>query len=308
MRKEIERDGVLVFERGWLSSNNILLLGDDHHESVLVDTGYWTHASQTVKLIQRGLAGQPLGRVLNTHLHSDHCGGNSAIQLAFDACIDVPSGEAAVVDTWDVDALTYRATGQYCPRFVRSGSIAAPSEFDAGRHRWKAIASPGHDPRSVALYQPDLEILISADALWENGFGVVFPELDGDSAFRDVAETLALFSRLSVRWVIPGHGAPFSDVAEAIGRAERRLEGFVQHPQKHARHGAKVLLKFRLLETQSESWESLLAWVARTPYFETIRSNHFAKYNLAAWIEILILDMARQGALAIRDGTVLNGQ
>jgi glyoxylase-like metal-dependent hydrolase (beta-lactamase superfamily II) len=308
MRKEMEQDGILVFERGWLSSNNILLLGDNHHESVLVDTGYWAHASQTVSLVKRGLAGQPLGRVLNTHLHSDHCGGNAAVQHAFDAHIDVPSGEAAIVDAWDEDALTYRATGQYCPRFVRSGSVSAPSKFNAGRHQWEAIASPGHDPRSIALYQPDLEVLISADALWENGFGIVFPELDGDLAFEDVAETLALFSRLSVRWVIPGHGAPFSDVPGAITRATRRLENFVQHPRKHATHAAKVLLKFRLLETQAESWESIQAWVSNTSYFETIRVKYFSDCTLATWIELLILDMAHHGALAIRDGCILNSQ
>jgi hypothetical protein len=33
-------------------------------------------------------------------------------------------------------------------------------------------------------------VLISADALWENGFGVVFPELEGDDAFAIVAATL----------------------------------------------------------------------------------------------------------------------
>jgi len=47
-------------------------------------------------------------------------------------------------------------------------------EVQAGQCYGKIIGSPGHDPMSVVLYQPDLKLLISADALWENGFGVVF--------------------------------------------------------------------------------------------------------------------------------------
>ena len=40
------------------------------------------------------------------------------------------------------------------------------------------------------LYQPDRCLLISVDALWANGFGVVFPELTGEPGFDDVERTL----------------------------------------------------------------------------------------------------------------------
>lgn len=74
-----------VFERGWLSSNNILFFDDEvgdgeHGGCALVDSGYLTHAPQTVALVQHALQGKPLRRLLNTHLHSDHCGGNAALQ------------------------------------------------------------------------------------------------------------------------------------------------------------------------------------------------------------------------------------
>ena len=39
---------ITVFERGWLSSNNILLM--DSERAALVDTGYCTHAEQTLAL------------------------------------------------------------------------------------------------------------------------------------------------------------------------------------------------------------------------------------------------------------------
>ena len=42
-----------VFERGWLSSNNILFAGPG--PTTLVDTGYLLHAEQTLALVARAL-------------------------------------------------------------------------------------------------------------------------------------------------------------------------------------------------------------------------------------------------------------
>ncbi|HJV62724.1 MAG TPA: MBL fold metallo-hydrolase [Albitalea sp.] len=306
MDDELRRGGITVLERGWLSSNNVLIHGDENHGAEVVDTGYWIHAEQTVALLRHALRGEPLVRVLNTHLHSDHCGGNSAVQASFGCPIDVPAGEAQAVDAWDEDALTYKATGQHCPRFGRTGLLTAPSEIRVGRWRWQVLSSPGHDPRSVALYQPEMALLLSADALWQNGFGVVFPELEGESAFEDVAGTLDSFARLPVRWVVPGHGAPFCDAAAAIARARRRLDSFVADPARHALHAAKVLIKFRLLETQAETWASLRQWLAGARYFDVVRRRYFEKMVAEDWLQELICDMASRGTLSIRDGLICN--
>ena len=71
---------IQVFERGWLSSNNVLLSGADG--AALVDSGYVTHAPQTLALLAHALGGRRLARLVNTHCHSDHMGGNRAIQDA----------------------------------------------------------------------------------------------------------------------------------------------------------------------------------------------------------------------------------
>jgi len=42
--------GMQVFERGWLSSNNVLIVGDD--QTVLIDSGYCTPSTQTLALAQ----------------------------------------------------------------------------------------------------------------------------------------------------------------------------------------------------------------------------------------------------------------
>ncbi len=298
--------GLQVFERGWLSANNVLFAGADDSETVLVDTGYVSHAELTLALVRHALGPRPLDRIVNTHLHSDHCGANRALQSAYGCAIDVPSGEADKVDRWDDAALTFQATGQRCPRFRRTGVVTAGSTLRAGPRRWQVLASPGHDPQSCMFYQPDLEILISADALWENGFGVVFPEIEGESAFQDVRDTLDMIARLPVRLVIPGHGSPFTDVAGALDRSHRRLSAFVENPQRHARHAAKVLIKFHLLEVHQLERAALGAWMHRTPYLALCHARHFQAVPFAAWCEQLLQELSAAKAIAIRGGLIVD--
>lgn len=304
MNASFQERGITVFERGWLSSNNVLLASDSGGEAVLIDSGYASHAEQTVALVRNALKGRPLDRIINTHLHSDHCGGNHALQRAFGCAIDVPSGEVNKVDAWDENALTYRATGQQCPRFRRTGSIASGDDLVHSGSHWRVLAAPGHDPESVVLYEPDLQLLISADALWGNGFGIVFPELVGEPGFDDVRRTLEMLSGLRVRWVIPGHGAPFDDFEPAMTRAFKRLHGLSADPAKHARHAAKVLIKFHLLEVQACSAQELNRWLDQVPYVALTHRKHFASVGMRAWRIDLLSELASSGALSI-DGTLV---
>jgi glyoxylase-like metal-dependent hydrolase (beta-lactamase superfamily II) len=295
---------ITVFERGWLSSNNILFTGQ-HSGAALVDTGYCTHSAQTLALVQSALGGRPLERILNTHLHSDHCGGNAALQQAWPQVhTAIPPGQAAHVRHWDPYALSYTPTGQDCPQFRCDALLQPGTEELLGDRPWQVHAAPGHDPHSIVLFEPQDRILISADALWENGFGVVFPELDGADAFEEVARTLDLIERLAPRTVIPGHGPVFHDAPRALGVARRRLDGFANNPGKHALYAAKVLLKYKLLEWQRISLPDLRAWTDATPYFGTMHQRHFGDRSQAEWLEGLMDELVRSGA-ARREGDVL---
>jgi glyoxylase-like metal-dependent hydrolase (beta-lactamase superfamily II) len=298
-------DNVTVFERGWLSSNNILIQGGD--SAVLIDSGYCTHAEQTLALVDTTLQGQPLGLLLNTHLHSDHCGGNAALQARYPVLHTlIPPGHAEYVRMWDAHALSYTPTGQQCPQFRMDGALQPGTEMHLGDLLWQVHAAPGHDPHSVILFEPASRTLVSADALWERGFGVVFPELDGEGAFDEVAATLDLIERLNPATVIPGHGAPFVDAPAALAFARQRLNGFVQNPAKHLQYAAKVLLKFKLLEAQRLEKEALLGWARSTPYFAAMLATHFGGQTFEAAADQLVLDLVRSGAATVEGSLVLN--
>ena len=295
--------GLHVFERGWLSANNILFTDGD--ETLLVDSGYCTHAAQTLSLLEGVLGERPLDFLVNTHLHSDHCGGNAALQARYPLLKTlIPPGHAAQVAQWDPVALTYLPTGQLCPQFNFDETLKPETQMRFGARDWQVHAAAGHDPHSLVFFEPASKVLISADALWENGFGVVFPELEGANAFSEVAATLDMIEQLSPKTVIPGHGRVFAYSPEVLARARQRLESFIRDPRKHARHAVKVLLKFKLLETQRQSFDQFVQWAIATPYFMQIRERFFEDAPIRPWIEELCAELIAAG-VARKEGTYI---
>lgn len=297
--------GVTVFERGWLSANNVLLCDAD--SATLVDSGYCTHQAQTLALVDQALQARPLDRLVNTHLHSDHCGGNQALQTRYSALQTwIPPGLSQAVQTWCEAELTYQPTGQNCPPFTFSGLLVPGACHRWAQMDWQVHAAPGHDPHSVILFAPEHRLLMSADALWQNGFGVVFPELVGVDAFDEVAQTLDLIERLNPATIIPGHGAVFTEVAPALALARSKLEGFAKNPERHARYGAKVLLKFKLLEWGQITKNDFIQWAMKVPYLLDLHQGFGQGHNLDIWLDMMLAELERSGALKTEHDVLQN--
>lgn len=304
-------DGLTVLERGWLSSNNLLIHpAAGEPGAVLVDAGHVNHAAQTVALVSHALArqagGAPLARLVNTHLHSDHCGGNATLQRHFGVPVAVPPGQAEAVMAWDDDALSYVATGQRMERFTPQQVLRTDEPLVAGGREWQVIEAPGHDPDAVLLWDARQQVLVSADALWENGFGLVFPELEGVSAFDDVEAVLDTIARLPAKLVVPGHGRPFTDLAGALGRARSRLAAHRADPARHGRHAVKVLLKYHMMEEGRQGLDALLDWAEAAPLLRSVwqRFPPRGQASPRSWLREVVQELAAQGALAVDGDTV----
>nr|WP_316641284.1 MBL fold metallo-hydrolase [uncultured Roseateles sp.] len=296
---------LIVLQRGWLSSNNVVI-GDGEDSAVVVDTGYCTHAEQTLSLVQTALGERQLNAILNTHLHSDHCGGNARLVEHFRAPLLIPPGQFEAASEWDEARLSFRSTGQRCERFHPDKRLMPGSTLKLGNGLWHVLAAPGHDPDSVILFESQSGTLISADALWEHGFGIVFPELNGESGFDEVEATLDLIASLPVARVIPGHGPAFDDTPKAVAEARRRLQGFRQDPLRHARYAAKALLKFHLIEVRQQSLADLNTWLASTEVHGALWHRYFANQTIEAWTLEVLQDLQRSAAICIADGIVFD--
>jgi glyoxylase-like metal-dependent hydrolase (beta-lactamase superfamily II) len=173
---------------------------------------------------------------------------------------------------------------------------------------WRTFAVPGHDMDALAFHNPERRLLISGDALWRNGFGVIFSELLGHpedaGGLKAARETLDVLARLPVEVVIPGHGAPFVEVEDAFERAYRRLAAFEQDVELLARHALKVIVAFALLERRQLVRADLPAFLASLSFCQSVNARYLNHSNeqLAHW---LVRDLLRVGTLKDVDGVLL---
>lgn len=296
-------DSVLVLERGWLSSNNIVFFDGD--SAALVDSGYVSHAAQTLALLERALDGRCLTRLINTHSHSDHIGGNAALQAAFGCRIAIPAGIERMVAEWDTQALMLDPAKQQGERFAHDEVIEAGAEFEMGGLAWRALAAPGHDMEALVYHCEQERLLISGDALWQDGFGIIFGEILGrKDAMPATRSTLEMIGRLAVDTVIPGHGAPFEDVEAALARAERRLQSFEADSRRVGRNAVRACFTFNLLDLQRLREDELPAYLKSVPFFDQVNRSMlgFSDEDFASW---LLGELLRSGSIEVKDGWIL---
>ena len=301
---------IRVLERGWLSANSIVGFEPDG-SATIVDTGYVQHAAQTLALVAHLLGERALRRIVNTHLHSDHCGGNAALQAAYGGprqCpIEVPLGELAAVNDWDEDALSFRATAQQAAAFTAARGVAPQQRLQIGSLEWIAYPAPGHDPHALMLFETSGRILISGDSLWRDGFGVIFPELRGLPGFAAQRETLQRIAALRPRCVIPGHGEVFDDVDAALQRALQRVDAFAADPLRHARHGLRVLLKFQLLQhPQGLPRNQLRGWFAAAPLLAEVGRRFWPGVDSGVLFDDTLEALCRAGAARADAATIFD--
>ncbi|HKW36563.1 MAG TPA: MBL fold metallo-hydrolase [Burkholderiales bacterium] len=294
---------IQVLERGWLSSNNVVLHARDG--ATVIDSGYGAHAPQTVALIGHALRGGPLARLVNTHCHSDHMGGNAAVQRRFGCRTSIPAGEARLIDRWDERELILSAADQRAERFAYDDTFGGGDTLRMGEYDWRVLAAPGHDTHAVMFYSPETRALVSGDALWENGFGAVFAQLFGrETALAETRDTLERIAELDCDVVIPGHGRPFGNVGAALERAFSRLRGYEDDVTRLARHVVRVLFAFALLEKRSMPLAGVQAYLERVAILSEINRNYLgmAPADFAEW---LIADLERAGAAERKEGLLL---
>lgn len=292
---------VRVIERGWLNCNQVVLL--ERGDNALVDSGYCTHRERTLELLAGagGLDGAPLERLINTHCHSDHMGGNAAVASAYGCTITIPEGEVKHVVPWTPQSVWMSQFDQKADPFRHDDTIAAGDTFAGGGFTWEVHAAPGHDMDALMFYEPRHRILISGDALWENGMGFVWPVEGPNPYIEGAREALAAIERLDPALVIPGHGAPFADARGSIANVRSRLDAFERDPVKAARHMAKVMFIFALLDRQSLRVEDVPGYLGRVGCHRDL-AHRFLGFDDAAYAAWLLADLERAGALTVRDG------
>ena len=293
-----------VLERGWLSSNALLMRGDT---PTLIDTGHVSHAAQLQELIHHHLGQQPLHQIINTHLHSDHCGANAMLQERYpEVKISIAPGQWPLVQEWTLMEELHGQIGQYCPPFTAHERLEPNTEICIHQRTWQVFAAPGHDHDAILLFAPHEGILVSGDAFWENGFGVVFAELEREDGFVQVRQTLERIESLKAQWVIPGHGRLFSNVNVCLDQAKRKLDYFEKNPKAHAKYAGQVLVKFKLMLVELMNRTDLLNWAQGCETLLKTHAHFYTEMGFSQWIEFLLHELELKKSIRLSVEKVFN--
>jgi glyoxylase-like metal-dependent hydrolase (beta-lactamase superfamily II) len=296
-------DTIAFIERDWLSANHVMFRdGEQGNSATLIDSGYGKFNDVTIEKVDAVLSdwsGASLDRIINTHIHSDHIGGNAELQRLHRGCsIAVPVDEQAALVNWDAPEQMLSYADQEAERFAWDDVIAPGQTVPLGGVSWQAIATPGHDMGSLVFYSPALRILISADALWENSSGFVPPQAIDPKPLAAQRATFKRLSELDVALVIPGHGPMFTDFSGALKRASEKLELFATDDMRVAKNVVKGMFIYAMMWRGSMARTDLVDYVARIGVHRDYNAQFF-KMSDEAYADWLVGEAVRTGKVRV---------
>jgi len=201
-RKAEPKRGSMIFETivvGALGVNCYLLADSETKEGIVIDPG--ADAGNILSAVEA--SGVKVLRILNTHGHFDHIGGNRRVAEATGAQIMINKEDEPFLSRASKSATMYGLTAEDSP--TPSSYLAEGDIIHFGRHSVKVIHIPGHSPGGSCFYLEKEGLLISGDSLFADSVGRT--DLPGGSQAELV---LSIRSKLLVlpeeTRVFPGHG------------------------------------------------------------------------------------------------------
>lgn len=199
-----------------LHSVSAFLIGD-----TLVDSG----CPATARELATWCEGRKIRRVVHTHHHEDHVGGDGELVRRFGADIFAPARSATIMGSF------YRLPWYRRLVWGQPGDVSArtfTAEVEIGSHRFVAIPTPGHCLDHVCLFDPDRRWLFTGDLFIHQRVTHLRLSEDAHVILASLRQVLALEPKL----VICSH-AGF--VEEARTALEDRIR-FWEELAEQARH------------------------------------------------------------------------
>jgi glyoxylase-like metal-dependent hydrolase (beta-lactamase superfamily II) len=215
---------------------------------VLVDTGMHEPGSMAHlerALDQAGLKVEHVRLIVCTHAHVDHCGQAPAIAERARCEVWVHEAHPHHTASGDLEeALKRRVVVAHqsgvpadsVQRWIerrrkggtgQAGTLRIDRELTEGDTvstdlgSWQVVATPGHAPSHICLYQPERRLLISGDHLLGR-VSLYFDTGHTPDPAAEFLDSLTKVEGLDARLVLAGHGRPFTDVSAHVA-AHRAL-------------------------------------------------------------------------------------
>jgi glyoxylase-like metal-dependent hydrolase (beta-lactamase superfamily II) len=211
--------GVHVFVGGPLKVNMTALVDGD--EALVVDSTASIHRAARAYRYLTGELGLRVVAVVNTHWHSDHCGGNAG--LTGDGAPVIAHRRHFETISLERNMVSRRPARIAFERLVRPRVVMDRRlELRLGRRTVHLLHAPGHSPDLVMVWDPSRGTLIASDNLLagDDPEEPAVPYFYWGDPWR-LEGALELVRSLSPGLIVPGHGAPVpAEHAErAVGHA-----------------------------------------------------------------------------------------
>ena len=286
-----------------LSYVNVYLI-EGTKQNVLIDTG-WDNpdAFSTLNKALRsfGFTFKDIGQIIITHIHPDHYGLSGKLKQITGAKIAMSNIEADLVESRYVDpnSLLKQMRSFLLANGVPRDSILHLSEVSLPVRKlvvpaipdiilkdgkkivvepfeFRIIATPGHSPGHICLYEPKRKLLFSGDHILPE----ITPNIgshpqSGDNPLRAYINSLQELMKLEVNFAFPGHGPSFSGVRQIIQNIllhhEQRRAAILKSLQDNMKTAYQVALDIPWLsDVKPVNFQSLSFFDQRLAMMETL--------------------------------------
>ena len=184
-------------EQGTMDSNTYVVTGSP---GLIIDPGNDHYLAALVHLMdQDGIGPEDIGRIVNTHLHGDHCGANEGFKEFSNASIALHPVQKANYRTVVVEAA--RLFGMPPDEFEEDELLEGDT-LVVGDTVIDLIQAPGHSPDSICFFLKAQKLLVCGDVIFEMNTGRT--DLPGGSADQ-LKESIEHLATLGAEGLFPGH-------------------------------------------------------------------------------------------------------
>ena len=201
-------DRVFVRHYRFYSQNIGVVLGDE--AALVIDTRVSHRQAAEIQADLRELTALPVGVVVNTHGHSDHCFGNRqfrpAVIWGHERCVAMMEATGESQRQWTIASIPDLASELYEVEFDppdRTITEHATVEIEpGGRTVELRYLGRGHTDNDIVVVVPDADVLFAGDLLEADATPYF-----GDGYPIDWPDTAGRLVELAAGAVVPGHGS-----------------------------------------------------------------------------------------------------
>ena len=208
-------------------------------DGLLIDSGCAFSARELLEATRRF----PIARIVNTHCHEEHIGGNGLLQRERGADIAAhPLALPVLADPRRQYLQLYRRVFWGWPQPSRGEPLGDWIETE--HYRFQVIPTPGHSPDHIALFEPREGWLFSGDAFIGGQDRAARPDYDMYAIIGSLRRMAALDPAL----LFPGSGTVRERPAEELQRKIASLEELGEKVRRLHEEGLPVeTIRRRLL-------------------------------------------------------------